>query len=630
MLRFFREKPAELTKEAEKVADRVFNEAAEGLSDAAEGLKDLGEHLKSDPVPPIWRELRRYTRRKFRADLVAGATVALTTIPQAVGFALVAGLPVPAVLACAIVGGAVCALLSSSRHLIFGPTNTISIIVAGMLASLPESELTSLQKVLVFGCLVGFMQLGAGLLKLGSLTQFVSRTVVIAYSAGVAVLIAAGQIGNLLGVGQPERVDLINVVRHLVVSLVTFEFHQPTALVGASSLLFLLLVRRLRPAWSEGLALLVVATAASYLLDLSASGVEIVRDAGEVGGVMPLFTGFPLSGEGAELVPLVFSAALAASILGMLEGISITQSIATRSGQEVDPNRELVAMGAGNLVAAAFGAMAGSASFVRSAVNHQAGGRTQLSGFFSSGILLVLLLLFASTTNFIPIAALAALLLLVAWRLVDWRGIDIVRRATGADAMVFWATFVSVLFLDLDTAIYAGVGISLVAFLQKAGSPTLQEYTFNEAGNLTVLDEDRKRPHAQISIIHVEGALFFGAANIFQSQVRRLAADGDIRVFILRMKNARHLDATTVMALLELHHFLRRSGRYLLISGVSEEVELVLERSGALDEIGKTHVFPVETNPTLSTKRALERAREILQLGKRDTGVRLYYDRPQP
>lgn len=631
MLKFFREKPAQLTQEAEKVAGKVLSEAAEGLNDAAEGLKDLGEHLRSDPVPPIFREIRRYNRAKFRADVVAGATVALTTIPQAVGFALVAGLPVPAVLACAIVGGAMCALLSSSRHLVFGPTNTISIIVAGMLAALPETGLTSLQKVLVFGCLVGLIQVGAGLLKLGSLTQFVSRSVVIAYAAGVAVLIAAGQVGNLAGIGQPEQVDLINVVRHLTISVLTLEFHRPTALVGASSLLLLLVVRRLRPNWSEGLVLLVAATTASYFLDLSSRGVEIVRDAGEVGGVMPLFTGFPLSGEGAELIPLVFSAALAAAILGMLEGISITQSIATRSGQDVDPNRELVAMGAGNFAATAFGAMPGSASFVRSAVNHQAGGRTQLAAVFSSVVLLGVLLFFAPWTNFIPTAALAALLIMVAWRLVDWAGIAVVRQATRADAMVFWTTFVSVLFLDLDTAIYAGVGVSLAAFLHKASTPTLQEYTFNDSGNLTALDEEQQRSHAQISIIHVEGDLFFGAASLFQSQVRRLATDRDVKVFILRMKNARHLDATTVLALIELFGFLRASGREMLISGVTGEVEAVLERSGALAIIGRGNVFPAEANPTLSTKRALERAKELLHLGKRETAaVRIFYDRPQP
>lgn len=604
----------------EQVASRVLNTAVEGITDVA-------DYLRTDPIPPIYRELKRYDRKKLKADLVAGATVALMTIPQAIGFALVAGLPVQSVMACAIVGGLICAVLSSSRQLVFGPTNTISIIIAGMLAGLPESSLTDLQKVLVFGCLVGLIQVGAGFLKLGGLTQYVSRTVVVAYSAGVAVLIASGQIGNLLGIGQPEKVDLINIVQHLAVSLVHFEMHPPTALIGASSLLVLLVVRRLRPNWPEGLFVMILGGAAAYFFQLEEWGVRLVRDAGEVAGSMPIFTGFPLSGEGALFVPQVFSAALAAAILGMLEVISITTTLATRSGRRVDPNRELLAMGAGNLGAVTFGAMPGSASFVRSAVNYQGGGQTQFAAVFSSGMLLVIVLAVARFANLIPTAALAAMLMLVAWRLVDWDRMRIVRRATRSDAVVFWTTLVSTLFLDLDTAIFAGVGISLASFLKKASAPVLQEYSFNATGNLAELEDPAQRPHDEISIIHVEGELFFGAADLFQQQVRALAEDEDIRVFVLRLKNARHLDATTVMALLELNASLRDSGRHLLVSGVTDDVERVLRNSGAWDRIGQENIFVAEANPTVSTKRALERAQQILQ--KKSAGVRIFYDRPQ-
>lgn len=604
----------------EQVASRVLNTAVEGITDAV-------DYLRTDPVPPLFRELRRYDRKKLRADLVAGAIIALMTVPQAIGFALVAGLPVQSVMACAVIGGLICALLSSSRQLVFGPTNTISIFIAGLLAGLPESGLTDLQKVLVFGCLIGLIQIGAGVLKLGMLTQYVSRTVVVAYSAGVAVLIASGQVGNLLGIGQPAEVDLINIVRHLAIALVHFELHVPTALIGAGSLLVLLVIRRLRPHWPEGLFVMLAAGVAAYFLPLQEMGVRLVGTVGEVGGSMPIFTGFPLSGEGALLVPQVFSAALAAAILGMLEVISITTTLATRAGRRVDPNRELVAMGAGNLGAVTFGAMPGSASFVRSAINYQGGGQTQLAAIFSSGILLVIVLAVARFANVIPIAALAAMLMLVAWRLVDWDRMRIVRNATRSDAVVFWVTFVCTLLLDLDTAIFAGVGISLAAFLRKASAPVLQEYSFNATGNLAELADPAQRPHDEISIIHVEGELFFGAADLFQQQVRALAEDEDIRIFVLRLKNARHLDATTVMALLELNASLRDSGRHLLVSGVTEDVERVLRNSGAWDRIGHENIFPAEANPTVSTKRALERAQHILQ--KKSAGVRIFYDRPQ-
>jgi SulP family sulfate permease len=207
--------------------------------------------------------------------------------------------------------------------------------------------------------------------------------------------------------------------------------------------------------------------------------------------------------------------------------------------------------------------------------------------------------------------------------------IHIARRSTRADAIVFWVTLVAAFFLKLDAAIYVGVGTSLALFLRKAAKPMLVEYTFNDTGNLTQLEEKKARRHAQISIIHVEGELFFGAAELFHSQVRALADDDDIKIFILRLKNARHLDATTVMALLELNDYLLRTGRKLLISGLSTDVERVLDNSGALEKIGRENVFSAEANPTVSTKRALERATQLLHVPAREAEVRIFYDRPQ-
>jgi len=325
------------------------------------------------------------------------------------------------------------------------------------------------------------------------------------------------------------------------------------------------------------------------------------------------------------------SVALAAAILGMLETISVSKGMAARSGQKVNSNQELVAMGARNLTATAFGAMPGSSSFVRSAVCFHAGGATQMASIFSSGIVLVILGVTANAVNFVPIAALAAYLILIALRLINLEQIRITRRATQSDAIVFWVTLVSALFLQLDTAVYVGIGVSLALFLRKASAPSLVEYGFNEQGQLAELEDKLHRKNSAISIVHVEGELFFGAADLFQEQVRYLADDDQIRVVILRMKNARHLDATSVMSLLQLHEYLRKTGRYLLISGINEEVERVLSRSGAMRKIGQENVFPAEANLTMSTKRALLRASQLLQWDsggqKSKPDVRIFYER---
>jgi sulfate permease, SulP family len=613
-----------LHRKAEDVAERVLDTAGDVITDTV-------DYLKVDPVPPVWRELRTYSWDKLRADVTTAAMVAIVTIPQAIGFALVVGIPVGAVMAAASVGGFFCALFSGSRHMVFGPTNTIAIMAAGALAmpAVAAVPLTPLQKVLVMGFLMGLFQVAAGFFKLGALTHYVSRTVIVGYSTAVAVLIGIGQLGHFFGLEKSPVVSLPGTVLHIFKNVATLHVSWFTTGVGAASLLGMLLIRRVRPNWPEGLIVIGLAAAVSYVADLSRMGVRLVRDAGEVAGTMPLFVGFPTNEEGLRALPLLTSVALAAAILGMLESISITKTMAARSGQRVNPNQEIIAMGVGNLMSTAFGAMPGSASFVRSAVCQQSGGRTQVAPILAGFGVLLILVLTARAVNYVPIATLAAFLVLVAGRIVNPAQVRIVCRATRSDALVFGITLGAALLLQLDTAVYVGIGISLLLFLKKASAPSLVEYGFNAEGQLAQLDSGRQRSNSAISIVHVEGELFFGAADLFQDQVRYRAEDDDIRVVILRMKNARHLDATSVMSLLQLHESLAKNGRHLLISGINPDVERVLRSSGAWHRLGADNIFPAEANLTLSTKRALLRATYLLQQRdpKAKADVRIYYDK---
>jgi sulfate permease, SulP family len=612
------------------MAVSVTQRAERALNEAVGGLSDVADYLRLDPVPPVFRELKRYSFSKLKADAIAAAMVAIVTIPQAIGFAVVVGIPVQAVMATAIIGGFFCALFSSSRHLVFGPTNTISIILAGALLTVANVPLTSLQKVLVIGFLIGVFQLSAGFFKLGNLTHFISRTVIIAYTTAVGVLIGVQQVSNLLGLGRPGDVSLPGMVQHIALQLAVLDLNLMTAGVGVASLLLMILLRRVRPRWPEGLIVITIFGFISALYQLGSFGVALVGDAGEVAGAMPMFLGFPTNETGIRLIPQITSVALAAAILGMLECVSVAKGLAARSGQKVNPNQELLAMGIGNMASTAFGAMPGSSSFVRSAVCYEAGGRTQFATLMSSAVVLVILLVIATAVNYIPIATLAAYLILVASRLINFAQIRIARRATRSDSIVFWGTLAAAMFLKLDTAVYVGIGLSLALFLKKASAPSLVEYAFNDQGQLAHLTEQATdvRRHPAISIVHVEGELFFGAADLFQEQVRYLAEDEAIKVIILRMKNARHLDATSVMSLLQLHDYLRKTGRHLLVSGINPDVEHVMRRSNAWTAIGAENIFPAEANLTMSTKRALKRANQLVhQMGVSKPEVRLVYDR---
>jgi len=217
--------------------------------------------------------------------------------------------------------------------------------------------------------------------------------------------------------------------------------------------------------------------------------------------------------------------------------------------------------------------------------------------------------------------------------LFNVRHIRICLRSTSDDAAVLVVTFVSTLLAPLHVAIFIGVAISITLFLRKASRPFLIEYEFSEAGELREMGEKRTRPIPAISIVHVEGDLFFGAAELFRTQIQRTVSDPAIQAIILRLKNARHLDATSVMALEDLILFMRKKGLHLIVSGATREVYRVLKKSGILVTLqagcdrgaGESNIFLTNPrNPNLSTRAALKRAQQLLGTEKAD--IRIFYD----
>jgi SulP family sulfate permease len=578
---------------------------------------------------PFIGELRRYSWAKFRADLIAGSTLTLVSIPQAIGFSLILNLPPQPVIAAVIIGGLVGAMFFSSHHHVFGPTSSISLIVAATIAANTGSPLDPLELAVYLAFLIGVIQCLAGLLNFGEITKFISRSVVVGYSTGIGVLLIASQFHNLLGYDVGPGQDFLTNVWQALVRIGELQVSAWAIGLGTLTLVIFMAVRRLRPHWPEaliGLALLGLA-AKGYTLFSPAPPFRMVRDEGALHAVFPAFAGFHFGPRKLRMLPELVGTAVAIAILGMLEAASITKSLAAKSGQKIEPNQELIGMGAANLACALFGAVPGSSSFARSAVNFQSGAVSQLSSMLSSLVVLLVLLFATPVFNFIPIAALAAHLIRVGVKMINGHQIRIACRSTRSDAVVFVVTLASCLLLKLDTAIYVGIGVALALFLQKTSTPTLAEYTVNEEGGFAELTDPAKRVHPQISIIHVEGELFFGAADLFQEEVRRLAENQNIRVFILRMRNARHLDASTVMALENLHDYLRQTGRHLLISGSNREVTQVLRNSGLLGEIGADNIFPDESKPMMATRRALQRAKDLLPDVQPE--VRLFYEQNQ-
>ena len=586
---------------------------------------------------PFLKELRHYSGASFRVDLFAGAALSFVSIPQAIGFALILGLPPGPVVLSVIIGGFVGSLFFTSHHHVFGPTSSASLIVATAIASITATHaptLAPLPLAIYMALIIGVVQFTAGLLRFGEVTKFISRSVVVGYSAAIGLTLIASQLHNLLGISGGAGTGFWATLQAVAQGAFHGHFAWSDAAIGIGALLAFAIGDRLFPRRPVSLVILLVLalSARGYawfvLPEFSGATLpfRISQDMGVLTAWHPDFSGISFTREHLTLLPSLLGGAFAIALLGMLESASITKGLAARSGQRVDANQELIGMGAGNIACAFFGAVPGSSSFTRSAVIYQTGGKTQLASMLSSVIAFLALLCLAPVFNYVPLAALAAVLTRIGWKMIVFAHIRVACRSTRSDAAVFALTLATALFIRLDIAIYAGIGLALALFLQKTSTPMLVEYSFDETGALAEIKDKAQRVIPQIAIIHVEGELFFGAADVFLTQVRHQADDENIRLFILRLKNARHLDASTVMALEALHESLRKAGRFLLISGCTPDVMKVIRNSGIIRVLGEENVFEVVPgNQNISTRRALLRARDVLESEEAD--IRIFYDR---
>lgn len=568
---------------------------------------------------PLAQHLRGTERRDRLRDAAAGLNVALLAIPQGMAFAMIAGLAHQAsgILAsgtAAIIG----ALFGSSRFTILGPTNATAL----MLFSASAAYGAAGAPVPLLVLLAGIILAAAALLRLADLIQYVSRSVVVGYVAAAALLIAAGQLRDALGIPPGTRSSSFFVsLGHTLKAIPSASAH--AIAISATATAGYALLRRLRPQWPAfALVLTAISAATTFVPQIhehihfleSFQPNELLPDWSKFSwSRLPLWLGH-LTGPACAIA---FIAALETSVMG--------KSLSGRAGRRANPHQDLLACGLANAACAFSGGMPASGSLTRSTLNFSSGARTPLSALVCGLVCLAAALVLGKLTPHVPRAALAALVICVTPALFNLRHLRICWKATRSDAITLATTFFATLLLPLHTALFIGVAASIALYLRKASRPVLVEYEFNDEGTLRERPEGSGRQHSRISIVHVEGELFFGAAELFRTQIQRTALDPSLRIIILRMRNARHLDATSVMALEDLVRFLNADGRHLLLSGLSKDVYRVLLRSDMVDTIGRDNIFiGSASNPNLSTRHALKRAQQLL--GTSDAEIQILYN----
>ncbi len=516
-------------------------------------------------------------------DAMAALAVTFMAIPQGIAYAIVAGLPPAMGLYAAMLPAILGSLFRSSRFVVSGPTNSLSLLVGGGVATLAvQMGVPPFEVGIALAGVVGVLQVSAGLLRLGAVVDYISAPVVLGYITGAGVLIGVGQLGNLtetpIGKGPLPATLWTWLLGIGDTNLVSLG-------VGLGTMALVVAVRTIRPTAPSALIGLAVPTLVGALVGLDPY-VSVIGDLTPVPARLPPLT-FPT-----VFSPELFAVAIAATVLSLVESSAVARSLADRTGDPLNLSREFVGQGLSNLAAAVTGGYPVSGSLSRSALNHTAGAATRASGVFA-GLLAGLLVWTAGPlVDHIPVAALAGLLLIVAWDLLDIARIAQTLSASRSDALAFLGTLIGTWTLRLDEAIYVGVLVSIVSFLRRARLLVVRELAADADGRLREVSPQTGNLGQPIRIVHVEGPLFFGAAGELRDALAAYVRDPSVKTLIVRLKRTQGLDLTTAHVLANVAHKLASEGRQLMLVGMRPETMRALHKTGVTDEIHVDHLFP--------------------------------------
>lgn len=447
---------------------------------------------------PFLNWLPRQTRASVSRDLIVGLSGAILALPQSIAYALIAGLPPEYGLYAAIVPVLIACLWGSSWHLICGPTAAISIVLYASVSPLAVSGSQDyITLILLLTFLAGVFQWLLGMLRFGALVNFVSHSVVLGFTLGAAVVIALGQLPNLLGLDLPSQATALNSLLSLISHLDTLD--RASLVLGFGTLVLGIILKLLLPRWPT---LLITLTLSGLLVWLWPAMFGHVKLVSSFVGKLPPFSPLPLD---LDLVLRLLPSAVAVGMLGLVTSLSIARSLSARSQQILDANQEIRAQGLSNIVGSFFSGSLSAGSFTRSGLSYEAGACSPLAGVFAALWVALFAVTGATLIAHIPIPAMAGSILLICWGLVDHRGIRSLFRVSRAEFAVMALTCVATLLLELQTAIYAGVLASLFFYLKRTSQPRVQQWRDG--------DED---------ILRVGGSIFFGASHYLQVRLQRM------------------------------------------------------------------------------------------------------------
>ena len=537
---------------------------------------------------PILTWLPNYQRDNLSRDLTAGLTTAVMLVPQAMAYALLAGLPPVIGLYASVVPLILYAVFGSSRQLAVGPVAMVSLLVAtGVSALAPPGSASYIAYAVTLALMVGALQVFMGIARLGFLTNFLSHPVLSGFTSAAALIIGFSQLSHFFGLKLRSSHHIHETALAIVRSI--SEIHGPTLAIGALSVVLLLALKRIDKRLPSALVAVVLSTVAVWLLGLAEGGVKIV-------GSIP--SGLPkpaLPHFDVEAAASLLPTAITISLVGFMESIAVAKAFARRNGYEVDANQELIGLGAANLGGALFGAYPVTGGFSRTAVNADAGSRTGVAAIVTALVVAVTLLLFTPLFYYLPKAVLAAIIMTAVFGLVDVREVRHLWKVKRSDLALLVITFLATLSVGIDQGIMLGVGASLLWFVVRTTRPHFAvlgripgSHTFRNVARYPEAET-----HPGVLVVRMDAQFYFGNVSFLRETLRRLEAAQTLPLgaLIIDGSSINHLDSSADAALREIQSEYAERGVTLYFAGAKGPVLDVMRRSGLYQAIGETRFF---------------------------------------
>lgn len=534
-------------------------------------------------VFPFFLWLPKLGPKTIKLDFYAAITSAIFALPQGLAFALIAGLPPEFGLYAAIVAPIVSALFGCSWHTVSGPTVATSIVVMSILSdyAVPQSP-QFIGLALILTLLAGIIQLLLGVFRLGHIVDFISHTVILGFSTGAAILIMGSQLPSFLGITFARQdnlaMSLYQTYQHLG------ETNIWVLVLSVSTLVVAVFCKRRFRRLPYLLVAMVYGAIAAFFMGWLFSTSDLSMVGALPDGlptiVMPEITWFQTK----EL----FASAIAIATLGLIQAVSISKTIATKTGQHIDANQEFVAQGMSNIACSITSGFFSSCSFTRTGVSYAAGAVTPLSSIIASGLILLLLLFAANVTAYLPTASMSAIIMIIGWRLIDIAHIRKILKTSRTETTVFLVTLLSTLLLSLEFAIYSGMFLSLLMYLQKTSTPKVSKLTVDKLDpyqRFIPLSPQREAFDPTLSIIRIDGSIFFGSVDHIRSTLETEEVLGKENI-LLTFGGVNLIDISGAELLLLIKKRCHKAGGDLYLSGLSPEVRRYLLKSPYWDQLG--------------------------------------------